>query len=104
MCTPLGRLSFLYKVTENQKHDEKREVEGGEAGDVGACPAGVMRQVFAEGDQACKRRDEGTGAADVDAQEQFTVVVGELGEQDGAGDVTDGLAGEGTEEIGRAHV
>ena len=94
----MGDFLFLYKIAENQKHDEEREVEGREAGDIGACFAGVMRQVFAEGDQACERRDEGAGAADVDAQEQFTVVFGELGEQDGAGDVTDDLAGEGTED------
>ena len=94
----MGDFFLLYKEAENQKHDEEREVEGGEAGDVGACSAGVMRHVFAEGDQACERRDEGAGAADVDAQQQFTVVIGELGEQDGAGDVTDDLAGEGTED------
>ena len=57
-----------------------------------------MRDVLAEGDQTGKRCDQGARAADVDAEQQLTVIIGELGEQNGTGNVADALAGQGTEQ------
>jgi len=96
---PHFRDSLLsYYIAENQKNDQERKVKGREAGDIRAGLARVVRHVLAEGDQTCERGNECAGAADVHAKQQLTVVVGELGEQNGAGDVTDDLAGQGAED------
>ena len=67
-----------YQITEDQKNDQERKVKGREAGDIRAGLARVVRHVLAEGDQACERGDECAGAADIYAEQQLTIVVGEL--------------------------
>ena len=67
-----------YEETEQCEQNKEGKIEDGEAGKV---PAGVTRAgttVFAEGNQACQRGDQRSGTADVNAQEQLAIVVGEL--------------------------
>ena len=59
-----------------------------------------MGGIFPEGDQACQGGDEGTGTADVHAQEEGGVIGGELGQEDGRGHVTDDLAGQDADKQG----
>lgn len=58
----------------------------------------IVCRVFAEGDQAGKRSDERSRAADVDTDEKCGYVGGKLREQDRGGDVADDLAGENAKE------
>ena len=57
-----------------------------------------MPRVFAESNQARKRCDERTRAADIHTEEQLTVIFRKLREQDRRGYVTDELTGKGAED------
>lgn len=56
--------------------------------------------VLPEGDQTGKGGDQSAGAADIDAHQKLGVIVCELAEQNGRGDIADELAGEYAEEQG----
>ena len=52
---------------------------------------GIKNAEFAEGDQTCQRRDQGTRSAYVDAQQKRGVIGSKFGEQNGGGNVADEL-------------
>ena len=89
----------------DQKHnsrqqDQKSKVEDRKGPHVVPDLSGLVLDVFAEGDQTCQGSDQGSRAANVHAHQEILVVLGELGEQDRRGHVTDNLAGRHAEQEG----
>ena len=81
-----------------QQEPQKGKVERRIDADIVLGASGIVLNVFPEGDKAGQRGDQRAGAADVDTQQQLPVVVREMGQQDGRGNIADELAGQGAEE------
>lgn len=77
-----------------RQHREEKHVEQGEDRKVMQGLSTVVSGVFAEGDETCQRGNERARAADVNAHQQLTKIVGELREQNGGWHVTDELTGQ----------
>ncbi len=86
------------KACKYRQQDQKSEIESGKPKQIRAGSSGVMCGVFAKGDQAGKRCDQGARAADVYAQKECGIVGRKLGEENGRGDVADDLTGERTDQ------
>ena len=84
--------SILQKHCQSRQQNDKPEVERREQPYVVAALAGVVLQVFAEGDQAGKRSDQRACAADVDPEQQLAIVPRELRSQNRRRYVTAHLA------------
>ena len=84
----------------HEQQGEECEIVQGETADVVAASAGIVFYIFAEGDEAGQGGDQGAYAADIDADEQVSVVAGELRQEDGRGNIADTLTGQGTEQEG----
>ena len=89
----------IHRGTE-QEQGQESEVIQGEATDIVSGATGIVFDIFPEGDQAGQRCDQGTYAADVYTDQKVCVVSGELGQEDGGGNITDALAGQGAEQQG----
>ena len=74
---------------------QKESIGGGKDEKVFFGLLGVEKSEFTEGDKTCQGGNEGSRAADVNAQQQSRVVGCEAGEEDCRGNVAYCLAGEG---------
>ena len=78
-------------MTEDEQTDKKREIDDRKQLYIFARVSGISFLELAEGNKACKRGDECTRTADVNAHKKLTVVIGELRKQDSCRDVADEL-------------
>ena len=63
-----------------QEQDQKCEIIQGEAADIIAGTAGVVFDIFSEGDEAGQGCNQGADSTDVDTDEQVGIVPCELGQ------------------------
>ena len=61
---------------------------------------GIHRYIFPEGDQTGQGCDQRTHTANVDAQQQLSVIIRKLAQQNGRGHIADDLAGQYAEQQG----
>ena len=61
-----------------EKKEQKREINDAESLYVLFCLIRIARSEFSKGDQACKGGYESSDAADVDTDEQISVIIREL--------------------------
>ena len=85
---------------EQRKDNQERKVKWGEQPNVVAGLSLVLFGIFAESDQAGKGGNQCANTADVYTQQKFPVVFGELGKENGRGNVADHLAGDNGKQQG----
>ena len=80
------------------KDYQKSEIEQGKLKDIASRFVRIVADVLTEGDKACKRRDERTDSADIDADKKLPIIISELGEQDSGRHVAYKLTGHDAED------
>ena len=75
----------------HREHTQEEEIEQGEHQYIPQHTALVVLGILPESDQTGQRGNQGAHAADVDTHQQLLIILGELAQQNGCGNVTDKL-------------